>query len=346
MSKQSNQPKTSAKKSQLILCDQFDSKSLTFTELDKNNERSKAQSIAYPRYDYPTGGQGNLIFQTPEVEITQYGLPTIGEYYKTDDMRSFVKIPFDPEQEGCQEMEKMLAEMDKHVSSKKTKEAIFGKYAKLYTYQPIVREPDNDMELVGSEDESDEKEKEKDKKDQKPKFKYCKMKLSVSYPDNELQTVVFLKDGKKREKVTVKSVTDLEKYHNWGCKARYIVMANKLWAAKNKNESGQRKYGITFKIIQMVLTPSERGGSIKESFSEWAFIDSEEGSESGSKSGSEEEQDASGAGSEHESAGEEAAESSDEASDEVDGEGSEEGSEEEAEEEPPKKRRGRKQARA
>ena len=80
-------------------------------ELQLNNERSKSQMIAYLRY-----GNGSVVFQTPEFEISQYGIPPLGDYAKTDDQRQTLKLPLDPEQEACKLLESMFSQIDKHMT--------------------------------------------------------------------------------------------------------------------------------------------------------------------------------------------------------------------------------------
>jgi hypothetical protein len=73
----------------------FDVNHLTFTKLEENS-RSKGQLIAYPRFD-PTnsGKEGALFLQSPWLKLFTYGVPRLGEYYKTDGDRSHLRVPFD-----------------------------------------------------------------------------------------------------------------------------------------------------------------------------------------------------------------------------------------------------------
>ncbi|CAH6421793.1 Hypothetical protein KVN_LOCUS480 [uncultured virus] len=270
----------SGNKSAPILCNDFDIKRFKFTELDTKNVRSKAQWISYPRYDYPGRGETNFMFQTPEFNITQYGLPRKDPegFYKEDNQRNFIKVPLDPTQEGCKTLEKMLLKIDEYVE--KNKKTILGKSYHLFTYQPIVREPSdpNDLEQIGDDDDATDKPTETKTEPSKEKYKYCKMKLNISFETQEILTTVYVKgtDGNVNL-VQVKSATDLDQYHNFLSKVRYIVTANKLWASKNKNESGIRKFGVALKILQMELVPSEKGSSsIREMFTKYAFQNNDE----------------------------------------------------------------------
>ena len=73
----------------------LESKRLTFTDLEEN-DRSKGQLIAYPRYDHPTLGEGqSLMLQLPWSEVFTYGVPREGEYYKNDYLGIFLYYIFE-----------------------------------------------------------------------------------------------------------------------------------------------------------------------------------------------------------------------------------------------------------
>jgi len=229
---------TNQKKSQIapIMCNQFEISKYSYSELEKDNERNTAQMISYPRYDHPKVGEFSFIFQTPEIEITSYGLPRKDEkWYKEDHQRSFLKVPLDDSQESCVQLRKMLEQIDNYTDS--NRKEILGKYSssKLnFRYQPIVREPQttDDLELI----EDDEGKKEASAK---PRPKYCKFRFDTEYPSRNIRTAFYVKNtdpkaSKKIEQKSLKTATELEDYLTWGSKVRMIVMANKLWAAKKQ----------------------------------------------------------------------------------------------------------------
>ena len=124
-----------------VLCSEMESSRLSFTDLEEN-DRSKGQKIAYPRYNHPTLGEGSgLILQGEWMEMVSYGVPSLGEYYPEDKDRAFVKIPIDLSKPEVQSMIKPLEELDEHFGSESFKKTSFGKYAKKYSYQSIVRHP-------------------------------------------------------------------------------------------------------------------------------------------------------------------------------------------------------------
>ena len=56
----------------------------------EENERSMGQLVSYPSYN-----SGSLYLQFPWIKLYTYGIPRLGEYYKTDDDRSHLRIPLD-----------------------------------------------------------------------------------------------------------------------------------------------------------------------------------------------------------------------------------------------------------
>lgn len=348
------QSRNAKQKVEPVLCKKFDIDRFSFTDLERNNERTTTQMIAYPRYKYERFGETTFLFQFPEITITNYGLPSNkSEFYQDDKQRAFVKLPFDEEQDGCIKLMHMLEEID--VYTEKNKSSILGqKYARHYKYMPIVREPQQKDELDDLDDDDDDKKSKKSKYDDEPRPKYCKVRFDLTYPDKEIKTEVYIKDPQNLKappnKFLAKTASDLDEYLRWGCKVRGIVMANKLWAAKNKNDDGVRKYGVALKFTHLEITPRENSGSITEFIKGYAFVNEDDDEEVNEKGESENEDS-------DEDSDEDTDEDTDEDSDkdtdsnnELDDgldEDSEEASEEASEEEPEKKpeekpRKGRK----
>jgi hypothetical protein len=74
---------------------EVDPSRISFTEL-KENDRSKGQKIAYPRYNHPKlGANSDLIIQLPWIKITQGGIPRIDKYHEDDSKRGYIKLPLD-----------------------------------------------------------------------------------------------------------------------------------------------------------------------------------------------------------------------------------------------------------
>lgn len=289
------QPGNSKKNPASVHCSKFNVSRLSYTELETDNDRNKAQMIAYPRYRYQNAGgdegsEGSFVFQTDWITLSQYGLPKkgkeVGDFYMDDKDRTFLKVPLDDTQASCVHLRKMLSEIDNYNTSNKSK--IFKNLgskgglgntknaAQLFTYQPTIRSPQSDDEF-GQIDENSKKGASGDNK--QPKLQYCKMQFSTSYPEKHITTSVFMRESVDKDPVEfqAKTASDLENGGLiWGSQIRMIVMVNKLWAAKAKNQAGSRGYGVTMKIMQLEVIPRQKSSSTKEQFSRYAFISDDE----------------------------------------------------------------------
>lgn len=285
MSQKSNTkdtPKDTQKKNpnQMIEIKDFKSKNLKFTELD--TEKNKKQFISFCNYKYKNEKTSAFRFRTREILFSQYGIPSLGEYYKTDADRDFVKVPFDPAQQACVELQKMVTEIDEYIM--KNKDEVLGKYAPLYEYVPIVKKPAEPDELNKIiEDPSDEKKKEK-KKPSQPPMLYCKVKFNTDFETKEVRTHVFVRnDEGKPDPVDTKTITDLNKYLKWQSTARFIIKISKLWAAKAKDKNGKRTFGISLKCEQLEIAKlSSIGATTKDDLKEFAFGDNDNETDAGS----------------------------------------------------------------
>ena len=244
----------------------FNVKDLTFTKFEEN-ERSKAQNLAFPRYKETQ----RLMLQGPWIEMNAYGVPQLGEYYKTDKDRAFIKIPLDLSNPEVKEFYDKLQTIDEMMNSKEFKAQQFGDKAKKYKYAyPICRVPMED------EEEEDEKKK------KYPRPPYMKVKLDATWPETKITTQVYtsvMKDGKReREKQEVESVDDFANVVRYLSKIRPIIQPVKAWCEK-KGKMGKDflEYGLTFKLIKIEVEPHVGGGSnLSQYMNNDAFIDSDE----------------------------------------------------------------------
>lgn len=124
---------------------------LEFTNLE-DNERSKGQKIAYPRYNFQNGDDLNI--QCPWFHLVSYGIPKVSEYYPEDSKRLFIKVPLDESNSEVKTFCNFLKVIDEKLSSTEFKEKMFGGKASKYEYQSILRLPqedddDNDTDSKG-----------------------------------------------------------------------------------------------------------------------------------------------------------------------------------------------------
>lgn len=243
---------------------------LNFTDLEEN-QRSKGQKIAYPRYDHPqTGADSPLFIQFPWIALDSYGIPKLGEFYADDSQRSFVKIPLDQSNSEIKQFSNMLKEIDAKLGSDEFKEKMFGAKASKYEYQPIFREP---------QEEDDSVKKDPSKKDYGPKHPYMKLKVDTTYPDNKVKSIVFnsVMEGGKRVRTKVEGITtidDIASHICWKSRICPIGRPVKLWAqAPNKKDP---TYGLTFKMAKIqVEPPSKTTSNVKQFLESDAFLDSD-----------------------------------------------------------------------
>ena len=218
-----------------ILHSKFDPKNVFFTALEENS-RVTSQKIAYVRYK--TGSSDVMLqIQTPKINLFTYGIPMLGQYYPDDKSRSFIKLPLDETVDELKNFCDKLVELDTIMQSQEMKRKIFGsdKIAETYNYQPIVREPENDMEEDGATF----------------KPKYMKLKIDTDYNTGDVKTRIMVKEETGRKKLDdIKTITDLTKYVRYKSNIRMVVTINKLYATRAK-VGDKKKYGLTFKILQI-----------------------------------------------------------------------------------------------
>ena len=152
---------------------------LSVTPLDvKKQKKDSIQLVTWLNY-----GKGKFIFSTDLIKMTT-GLPSLGQYYKDDSARRFIKVPLDQ----APHLMNMLGQMDEYMV--KNKKNILGKkYAKLFdNYIKCVRTPVQSEDLVLDEDEEDKK------VEVKKKTPYVKFKLDFNYETGVITTPVYCVD--------------------------------------------------------------------------------------------------------------------------------------------------------
>lgn len=251
---------------------------ISSTELQEN-ERSKGQKIAYPRYDHPTLGHDQaLMMQFPWIRLETYGVPRAGEYYKNDSDRAFVKVPLNDSVSEVSELVEKLKEIDAYFASEEFASKLLGKKWNKYTYQPIFREA-----TVSQDDDDDDDEDSKKKSAKKsnlPKYPYLKLKIDTEYGSGAIKTKVFrseMVDGKRqRTEVTdMASVDDFARIVSFQSNFRPIVRLVKFWAQPLTKKDPT--WGATFKIVKAEVEPSAKGNSMyKDYMNSDAFLDSDD----------------------------------------------------------------------
>lgn len=241
----------------------FKKEKFTFVPPDLKNSKSKHQYIGFTRYN-----DKNFLLQTSMFKITQYGLPPKdGDYAVEESKRDHIRIGFDPEQKKLEKTHKILKALDEKAS--KSPKAVLGEIPSVnkYVYQPIVRMPQD-------HDDSDDEElvAENNVKEKKEKFPYCKAKFSLEYGTNKLLTRVFLDTDEGLKEIQLKTVNELYNYVKYQSSIKLLLTTNKVWAMKGKDAAGVRKYGVSLKILQIVVRPRE-DSSMAEQLNKYAFVE-------------------------------------------------------------------------
>jgi hypothetical protein len=250
----------------------LDASRISSTDLEEN-DRSKGQKIAYPRYDHPTLGPDQRIYiQFPHVKLVTYGVPRAGEYYQTENARAFIKLPLDLALPEVQTLVEKMKAIDAHFSSQEFAEKLLGKKWNKYTYQSIFRE------VIVDEDD-DQKSKPKGKYEAKPKYPYMKLKLDTEYDTDKVITKTYRTDTingeKKRTEVSpFENLDDFTKLVSWQSTIRPIAMMTKFWVQPitNKNPS----WGVTFKVKKMEVEPAQKSSGSNSFMNSDAFLDSDD----------------------------------------------------------------------
>lgn len=260
----------------------FDVNHLTFTKVEENS-RSKGQLIAYPRYD-PTnsGKEGALFLQSPWLKLFTYGVPRLGEYYKTDADRSHLRVPFDMSIPEVAAFVKKMKEIDDKFSSPEMMETMLGKKSKKYKYQSIFREGQDQT----SNESDDDDEKEIPVKDTSPRPPYMKIKLDMTWPDNDVKTQVFNsildQNSNKRTRTKVENIKTIDDFANvvrYLSNVRLMFRPVKFWAHQLTKKDPQ--CGIVFKLLKVEVEPNKSSNSMyKQIYENDNFIDSDNDDES------------------------------------------------------------------
>jgi hypothetical protein len=255
----------------------FNVKNLSFTKLEENS-RSKGQMIAYPRYD-PTnsGKEGPLFLQSPWIKLYTYGVPRLGEYYKTDADRSHLRVPFDLSIPEVAEFAEKMKSIDAYLGSPECMETMFGKKFKKYKYQPIYREGQDQT----NDDESDDEDKQKKSKETAPRPPYMKIKLDTTWPDNNIKTQVFNsvlnKETGKRTRTKVENINTVDDFANvvrFLANVRLMFRPVKFWAHGSSKKDPE--CGVVFKLIKVEVEPNQTSNSMyKQIYDNDNFIDSD-----------------------------------------------------------------------
>jgi len=260
----------------------FNPEKLSFTKLEEN-ERSNGQLIGYPRFSHD-GKDSGLELQLPWIKLTTYGVPTLNDktkkYYKNDTDRAHIRLPLDLQITEVSDMVEKLKAIDKMMADPETAKKLLGKNYKKYKYSNSFREivvSPTDDDASDSEDESANQ-----KKETKPivsKLPYIKLKLDLTWPENNVRTKVFSSEldidtnKRSRAKIDVTTVDDFASIVRYQSTIRCIAKPFKAWAHPLTKKDPE--YGIGWKVIRVEVDKAEGSSVYKSIYESDKFIDSD-----------------------------------------------------------------------
>ncbi len=159
-----------------------------------------------------------VVFKTPWIELNQYGIQKLNDFYPDDNKRNFIKIPHNDKNFLFTDF---LHNLDIYM------ESIHGDILPVgsnLNYIPLVKNPSN------------EKYK-----------KFTKLNFMVDYNTKLFKTTFFI----NKEKQDIKNINDLEDLHLYMKKVRFIIRISKCWY-------NNTMYGVKLVVEQMEIEPDER----------------------------------------------------------------------------------------
>ena len=254
---------------QTVKFDKFNHKNLTFSEWNVQNNRRNC----FSRYDSPENGpESHLNLQLPWMPIYKYGMPSVGEYYATENDTAFIKMPLDLSNPEVKKLYDEMVAFDKVMSGTKMKKQLFGPNmdnVKKHKYIPCVK----------NTEPTDE--------DSPP---WMKFKLGFEWikdadptEDKVVKTEVWesVKDtndpnGKKRIRTRkdVSSISEFRNHVSYLSNVRIIIKPTKLWALSDK--LAEPTYGVTWTMVKVEVEPRASNNSLDAYKNNDTFIDSDD----------------------------------------------------------------------
>ena len=204
-----------------------------------DSKYSPTQKVVYLTYN----GEPFQI-QSPEIRLVAYGIPSDNpQFVKTEKDRMFIKIPEDLNNNKCVDFFKKFEEIEKVFDSDEFRTAKFGKGAKNYKFNKLVKAPQ--VQEADADDDS--------VKPNKPRS--IKIKIDCDYATNKVLTKCFIKqgDGQMKPVEDIETIDDLAKYVRYNSVVKFLVVFQKSYAMKSKLANADHKlYGLTLKVSQIV----------------------------------------------------------------------------------------------
>jgi len=180
-----------------------------------------------------------MILTTPVFKLFRYGVPQIGQFYKQDKDRTFLKIPISDSDE------------DKLFTETLCK---FDTYVKAYIYNKItqVNKSFHFTSSVRTPMDKNEDGDESDNGQNKTNPKYCKFKFISDFNSGVIKTKVYHGPQKTLLDINPVTMTNIENCIKFKSSIKMNIQVDKLWISKSFSNY---RCGLTYKIVQLLVIP-------------------------------------------------------------------------------------------
>lgn len=231
---------------------------------------SKGQSIAYPRYTNDNNEVITLLIQAPnKIKISTYGIPN-KLFTEKDSDRAKIKLPLDQSIPEVKEFSEFLQQIDTKLSSENFRKKMWPQASPLQLQQLEYQSCYHIPTIVNEND---------DKKKKYIRHPYMNIKLDMSYPDNQIKTIVFNEQNNIRTKLDdIKTIDDFANVVKLNSYVTVIFRLSKLWCQPFNKKNPM--YGLGFKVVKIAVEPpQEMYSNIKEFLESDTFLDSDKESD-------------------------------------------------------------------
>ena len=202
-----------AKKFEDIVSSKFSCQSVTLNK----------KAVILPKWE---GSKEFPQLRLPNTLLSHYGVPRIGQYFKTDSDRMFLQLPVDDE------LVAQLTTLDEYLGSNTMKQELFKAPGNTYEYSPILK--------YGS------------------KGPYMKLKLETDYETGNIETLVWHSQRltnsciyRKTIPIDIASIDDFSIAVPLNSSVICLIRLVKVWVVN-------KKYGLTLKLIEINVLPGEK----------------------------------------------------------------------------------------
>ena len=162
----------------------------------------------------------------PNISLSHYGVPKIGQYFKTDNDRMFIQLPVD------ENLIPHLNTLDEYLGSNTMKQQLFKAPGNTYEYSPILK--------YGS------------------KGPYIKLKLETDYATSAIETLVWHSQRLTNSSIyrnttpmEINNVDDFALAVPLNSEVICVIKFVKVWVVN-------KKYGLTIKLVRVNVLPGEK----------------------------------------------------------------------------------------